>query len=166
MNFLLDIPKLIRELLPIALRQLRQFDWLRSLLKGVEYVLNKLNQLREKSLYEISITAQVIMIERVLNDRFDPSLRRIYITDSLDGIDYVNLYLEAEQQAAPALYLDTEIPPGAALPLYTDTEYAANMQFIVWVPAVATNIVAQEVRVAATVNNYKFGGTQYSIEYY
>ncbi|MDY3522054.1 hypothetical protein PG644_10485, partial [Riemerella anatipestifer] len=74
-----DIEKLAVLLTPTFLRKERFMAWLRCLLFPIKPIQERGLSERAEDLYKLEHTAQVCSIEKVLNDRFDVSERRIRI---------------------------------------------------------------------------------------
>lgn len=82
------------------------------------------------TVYWLGINSQVCFMEKALNDKYDPSLRRIEIVDGIE-FDSVPLYLKVENKPV-VLYKKGE---GAPLILYTKMETQIfTSDFIVLVP--------------------------------
>src|SRR5205085_605358 len=72
---------------------------------------------RDAKNYQLIISPQVCYLERMLNDRFDSSLRRIKIDDAVWHLPW---FLYQEDELKPqALFLESENKPKA---LYTEGE--------------------------------------------
>lgn len=114
---------------------------------------------RIENLYKIENTGQVCSLRGSLNDRFDPSLRRIYIGDGQQNpTTYV--HTEAEEQL---LFTNTEgEDDDETIYVYTEAETAdTGLDFIVYVPtAIAT---AERYALIAHIEFYKAGGKRYAI---
>ena len=100
---------------------------------------------------ELKITPQVWSIEKMLNDRFDMSQRRIYLSETprLRG----NFYFRPTDNK-PWFHLDTFYISERRLGFAND--------FIVNCPA---HLRAQEDRIIATINQYKLISKQFTINY-
>jgi len=80
-NYTWDFTKLVTYLLPSFLRTDKHIGWLKSLCTPTNTKHTEFVTFTEEKLYEQNFTGQVISLERLLNDQFDDTLRRIYITD-------------------------------------------------------------------------------------
>jgi len=160
--FNIDFDNLVWTNLPIRLRQPIQFAWLKALAAPVKYVYNLFMTNRANSLYLLGHNSQVCYIEATLNDTFDTSLRRIYITDG-SAMAPVNLYLVTE---ADPVWLGKVSEEGTTsyldpVPLYTESETIVRIGFIVNVPA---SITFDMARMKALVDLYRLPGRNvYSI---
>lgn len=130
----IDFTKLVKWWTPLPLRKT---FWL-TLLGVLVYPIVQLYQLfllyRTAVLYDLMITPQVCYLESLLNERYDFTLRRIFIDDV---VEQAPLYIYEDAETKPIdLYTVAEDSP---VDLYTDTEggdYADD--FIVWVPVALT----------------------------
>lgn len=112
---------------------------------------------RNTNLYRLAITPQVCYLEKMLNDRFDFALRRIYIADA---IWYSPWYLYQEPELKPQwLYQEPELKP---IYVFTDGE-AGLLQddFVVFVPS---TLVFNMPEMMGLLNIYKLGGIHYNIQ--
>lgn len=115
------------------------------------------SQFRNDNIYKLDHNGQVCYMRKSLNDRFDPSLRRIYIGDGQEH-KTTYIYTEAEQQEV-YIYMDDEDP---TLWLRTEAETAdTGLDFIVYVPLSIFN--QQIFELDAHIKFYKAGGKRYSI---
>lgn len=107
--------------------------------------------------YQIRMNYQTCYLEAFLNDRFDFSLRRIYIEDA-ETVDQVYLYQDEEDRPI-YLYQDTENNP---VYLYTEGESIGDLlnDFIVWVPI---GVLFDENEMRAMIAT-KLCGKRYKIE--
>jgi hypothetical protein len=131
------------------------------LLKAILFPLIQLHnaflKYRDAKLYSLTITTQVCYLERMLNDRYDFTLRRIRIADAVWHLPWF-LYQEAELKPE---YLWQEAE-GTAVVLYTEGESgAAKDDFVVLVPSILP-FDPNEMRSA--IDNYRLFGTQYKIQ--
>jgi hypothetical protein len=136
MRFDWDIDKTILWLMPSFLRKIAHWSWLKALLSPVKSKYADFLVYREAQLYESYLTGQTIQLQRILNDKYDPDLRRIIIIHSLDN-DIV-LFLDEENQPDEDLvfYMDSE-GQADTLSLYLDEEAGGVLpvDFRVLVPA-------------------------------
>ena len=112
---------------------------------------------RKAKLYQLMISSQVCYLERLLNDRYDFTARRIYIDDA---IWHQAWYLYQDEELKPEwLYQEGENNP---VWLYSENE-AGELKddFVVFVPA-AMDFDENEMR--SLLDNYRLFGTHYKIE--
>jgi hypothetical protein len=96
--YTVDYLKLVLWLLPQQLLQSKMIAWLNIVVSPVIYLYLQFLQFRKNKLYELSITPQTCRMEALLNDRYDFTLRRIYIED---GKEYPPLYLYRDAESKP-----------------------------------------------------------------
>lgn len=138
----------------------KRFDPLLSvqkvILKPVKYLYALFLPYRAEMLKKLRYNSQQIVLENLLNDMFDNTLRRIRVYTTYDVIKPPYVYNKAENQP---LYVhnQTEYDADATLPVY----YAYNVpelgilyDFVV--ECAAGSLTAnQEVRLKAVVNYYR-----------
>lgn len=124
--------------LPVRLRQTVQYAWLKVLLRPVMFLAGLFKANREANIYDLKHNGQVCFMEAVLNDTFDPALRRIFIDDPA-YIDPLYLfppmslrpvYLGLASEAGTTIYPDPQW-----LYLRTELYSGGGVQFIIHVPA-------------------------------
>jgi hypothetical protein len=155
--FEVDLPKLVRLLLPPRMRKMKHVAWLQALTNPVNYLYQQFRRNRDANLYRLYITPQVVYMEKLLNDRYDISGRRINIKDALV---YDAEYLYQEQELKPLyIYKEEENKP---VYLFTDDEIGSDsVDFFVLVPP---DLVFNENEMTALINNYKLAGKRYKIQ--
>jgi hypothetical protein len=134
-RYRVDFARLVWLLLPALLRRPRQVAWLTWLTGPVRRLYARFVAYEAYVRRELSYNSQVLLFELALNDKFDPGLRRIYITNSGTELQPVYLNFVAEQQPNPDLYFQAENhqPP---VYLYRWIEFASQVDFIVHAPAI------------------------------
>lgn len=80
-NYSWDITKFVTYLLPSFLRKAKQIAWIKACLAPMNTLNADLVQFVTDTRYRLNFTGQVISLQRLLNDKFDNTLRRIYIGD-------------------------------------------------------------------------------------
>lgn len=80
-NYTWDFTKLITYLLPSFLRKAKQVAWLKALCAPTNTIHTAFTTFTTEKIYEQNFTGQVISLERLLNDTFDNSMRRIYLSE-------------------------------------------------------------------------------------
>lgn len=140
---------LVRQLLPVRLRNAMQLAWLNCLVSPVVYVYNLFYANRAANLYNLGHNGQVVKLAAALNDAFDNTLRRIYISDPVfDDADW--LYQRDELKP---LYFYTRAENKPVYTYLRSEVYAAGgVQFVVYVP---TGLVYDVNRMKALINQYR-----------
>ncbi len=163
--FDIDYDRLAWQSMPVRLRKNVHFAWLKCLIEPVKYLFGIFKTNRTANLYSLAHNSQVCYLEAVLNDTFDPSNRRIFISDP-SYTDPIYIYKNIE---AKPVFIDliTEIgthviPAPDPIPLYTEGETLFMApSFIINVPMV---VPFDTDRMKAVVDVYKLPGRNvYSI---
>lgn len=141
-------------MLPNRLKQIRLINWLQCLVKPIVTLYLSFKLYREAKIYQLTITPQVCYLEKLLNDRYDFILRRIFIDDA---VDKEVLYI----------YQDAELKPvwlGEVF-IYTDGEASTETNdFIIKVP-LAMQFTFEEPEMLSLVKAYKLAGMVAKIQY-
>lgn len=149
---------LIQILVWRVVRKPRIVDFIYAASKPLRDVVLLFNALRDNTRYELQFNGQVIYLEHVLNDLFDPVNREIYITDDAN-IEYTYIYLNGESGTnQPYIYLNSETPTNQAY-LATSAEQLSQYHFIVNIPATVVDLYG----LRAIIDKYKLAGRRYSI---
>ena len=125
---------------------------LRSMIAPVQDISDDMNTLQTNTLEFLNYTGQHKAMEEYLNDLYDPSLRRIYITENdIAGIDAVNLYQSGEVNPEPyTFYQSGEVNPGP-IAFYQSGEAVVDDNFTVNIPS---SIVYDADRINSQIRNY------------
>lgn len=151
-----DFRRIIIWLLPVDPRTTIEVSWLQALFAPLRTLYTLFNGRRVTNLYTLSITPQVCYLEKMLNDRYDDTERRIYITDG-ERVPDVYIYLEDEQKPL-YIYLDSEASP---VYIYTKAEReTGESDFVVHVPS---TIIYNDNEMRALLDSYKLASKRYNI---
>lgn len=153
MWFNIDFYKLIQLLIPSFLRQPILKGFLKSIGAGLNTIHYKLTLFKSRIQYELEHNSQVCRLRKVLNDRFDDTLRGIKITE---GYTHERLYIYTFVEQQPKF-----------LPLFVhqSTEYSDTaLDFIVTLPNYL-NLSLIQTELEALINSYKLASKRYKIEY-
>lgn len=157
MWYSVNYKKLVVLLLPSFLRKPKLIGYLQALTVPIDQLYYKWSNFRKDNLYKLEHTGQVCSLEKSLNDKFDPTERRIYLGEG-NVYDTTYIYTEGEFQD---VFLGTEGEEDT-LWIYTESETADNgIDFIVFVPQSVYD--TQIYGLKAHVNYYKAGGKRYEI---
>lgn len=143
-------------LLPVWCRQSLNVQFIYASTRGLRDVYDWLINLRQQKSYELQFTGQIIYLEHVLNDQFDPIYRQIYIEDAAD-VEYLYIYNQIEAEQQTYLYNNTE--PFNGIYLDTNQEQQSSNQFIVNIPNTGIN----QDQLKKWINKYKLAGKNYTI---
>ena len=147
----IDFGKVVRWNLRRKKRMPRILALLNAMAKPVALLHQDFLKYRKAKLYQLMITPQKCWLERLLNDRYDFTQRRIYIGD---GIDHAPRYIYQEAELKP-LYLGTKI-------IYTAGESGdLKDDFVIFVPL---DIVFESAEMISLVKAYKLAGTKFKIQ--
>jgi len=153
----IDFKKLVKWWTPYPLRKIFWLTFLGVLLYPVAQLHQLLLRFQTAKLYQLKINSQVCYLEQMLNDSFDLTLRRIYISDA---IWYLPTYIYQEAELKP-VYVKKE---GEDTPVYIYTESEAGEfrdDFVVFVPV---GLVFNMDEMKGKIDSYKLSGTSYKIQ--
>lgn len=163
-----DLSLFIRQLLPGLLRRSKWLALLDGLLLPVVVLLDEFHVFRLQANYKVAHTAQVVQMEKILNDAFDVTLKRIYI-DNVTFSEYIYLWPQADEEPHHLQQIDA-IPDNPLFLLQGD-EGILNPDATVWVPIamqpltpVAEDAFLTEMR--GLIDYFKFYNINYQILYY
>lgn len=143
--------------LPAHWRKIRRVQFLLALYEPIRESYGQFMDFMTRILYEAKINGQVIKLERVLNDKFDPFDRRIYISDG-DYYDAPTFFEEWKNE--PVIFYaegDTRNP------VFWSTDALNNrvsVNFYVNVPA---DVYFDAAMMRALVTKYKIFGRTFEI---
>ncbi|AZI53912.1 hypothetical protein EIB75_10580 [Epilithonimonas vandammei] len=151
MWFNTDFQKLVKLHLPTTMRTAEMQQWVQSLTAPIIYLNNDFLEFRNNNLYILQHNSQVCYMRGVLNDKFDPQQRRIYIDD---GDLHTRQYIYTDGEKKPK-YLGT-------MYLYDDAEYEdTGVDFVVWIPE---NLEYDDFEMRAQIDRYRLASKRYKIK--
>ncbi|MBI1837793.1 MAG: hypothetical protein HYR91_11075 [Flavobacteriia bacterium] len=109
--------------------------------------------------YDLSFNGQVISLEELLNNKYDPITRGIYIDDTLDQQN-TYLYNKNEENEHTYLFNKEEIDFEHTY-LFNKEELDSIMDFTIFIPS---SVVFTEIQLRKIVDKYKLPSKQYLIE--
>lgn len=139
----------------------RMVDWLKSLVAPIQSLHIKFNAFVDIKRYEINLTGQVVYLEHYLNGIFDPTEKRIFISDGSPIFSSI-IYNKSEAIHSSVIYNKSENEESALV--YNKAELATQNDFIVNVPSAITLTVELLNQIKASVNLYKQAGSRYTIQ--
>lgn len=163
-NFGVKLKELVVGLIPLKIRGDHFTEWIGALVKPIQTMNDAFAVVVADIRYELSFNGQVIYLEHILNDQFDPSSRNIYIDDPDQYIDDNYMYNKGEDQDSLTIYNKSE--GGPDLYLYNLAETAENDDFIVFVPDTISFDAAMQVQMSDIIDRYRHAGKRYSFETY
>lgn len=150
-NYDIDFSKMIKQLLPTALRTTIRMAWLKAVLKPLRTLHDAILAYRTAKLYEVKWNGQTIKLQNLLIDKFGAG---IYITNNIVYGD--SLFVGADSNDVAAYIGD-----GIDVSNTIDISYTiGSTNFTVYVPS---SIVFTMSEMMAYINKYKFYGTTYNI---
>ncbi len=144
--------------LPTDLRKIKTVQYVLALYEPIKDSYNRFVQFMNDQLYDAKINGQVIKLERVLNDTFDPIDRRIYISDG-EYYDAPTFYEEWKNE--PVIFYaegDTRNP------VFWSTDALNNRVSVNFYVNVPQAIFFDSARMRALVNKYKVFGRTFEIK--
>lgn len=131
--------------------------WLRLFTNQLQGLQTTVNDYMTAQRRAVAATGQVISLEDYLNELFDSSLRRIYISDAALIVDEF-ITMQQELLDTPVTFMESESDPTWVL--YTEAESIAASDFIVNVP---NTLLAVTNEIAHIIDTYKLAGKKYTI---
>lgn len=154
----IDYSKLFLWLLPPRLRKSKMISWTKALNTPVHTLYLGFKAWERESWYLLRYqTGQVAYLEFVLNDKFDPVQKRIYISGG-NQADRLYIWQDSELQQPVWLHTDSE---GQPVWLFTDAELAIGWSddFTINVPY---GLAAEDATIKATADRFKRDGKSYA----
>jgi len=166
--FNVNLTSVITWLLPSFLRGNAITALIKALVLPLQNLHLSLDAFRTQKQYELNITSQVIWLEKMLNNIFDPINEQIYIED-VEADVQVYIAHKYESHRPPYIYHRSE----SAYPtfIYHRNEVLLQSNFTVMVPVLIYNGLLQNNssglnKMKASINKYKLFGTTYTIQSY
>lgn len=164
----LNLATWARDLTPPLLRRPRLLAFVQALLAPLRELNAELLAYTTTARRTLAYNCQTLAFEGLLNDGFDPGLRRIRIANTDVNLqpDFVNL--AREQQPAFPLWRRAE--GEAAVFLRRRAEYFSQVGFVVLVPtslvpADAAAATRWRTRLEATIRRYKYATINHATRY-
>lgn len=161
MWYSIDFDRLIKILLPPVLNSTIQNKWIQSLLNPLKETHTYFGLFRLDINKRARFNGQVIILENILNDEFDPDERGIIIQSNVNVISQVYIYQPAESGSEyiyqPSENIDTFI-------FQPDEDMTSSYDFIVIVPDGILSI-EDELRIKALTNRWKIDGKRAKFQY-
>ena len=147
----IDYNKLAVLLLPTFLRKPKIIGFIIALVTPIKWLHNEWLIKRDFDWYRLQNTGQVCKLRKVLNDRLDPGLRRIYIKEG-NAFPRQYIYTKAENKT---VYL-------GIFHIQSQNEYInTGKDFIVYAPQ--SIIDAEIYQLEYLIKYYKLAGKRYLI---
>ena len=172
----IDYKRLIVLLLPTFLRRPLLFGLIKSLVLPIITLHSDFLAQRRSNIFQANHTGQVCYLRGMLNDAFDATLRRIYISDA-EALEWTMLYKKELFNTAggkhPLMLGKADstangvmvFSGGVRLVSKQGSVGAIGSDFAVMIPLALRGAV-DESRVVSLVNIYKLASKRYVIQYY
>lgn len=162
-RYIINYTKLVTERLPdVEIRTDEVLAYCLVLVSPLVLVYNSLLTFRLFLLYKLSITPQVCYLEKMLNNQYDNTERRIYIEDAV-LVDGIFIFQEAEEEPI-FIYTEAEsTKPKTYLYTEGETSGAGANDFIVFYPA---GLLFNMNELVSLVNQYKLASKKFTVQPY
>ncbi len=161
----IDFGNLANLLTPPFLRKVKLIDWLIVLLKPLEEVNVSFKSFRNDAIYQVTHNGQVFSLQKVLNDAYDNTERRIRIVDSF-VVDPLYIYPEDDERPV-YVYPEGQEPPY----VYDDVVFEEiDVDFIVLLPSDFRPSNDEdrrilEIQIRSLINYYKLASKRYVLKW-
>ncbi|MBU2923070.1 hypothetical protein KO504_17100 [Winogradskyella psychrotolerans] len=165
-NYLnVDIEKLIKLSLPIDLRKPKTIAFLNALFAPIKANYARFTAFKESVFYIVSHNSSIVLLQKMLNDKFDPSARRIYISN-IQRTDINRFYYWNENKEF-GFYGEGDVQKGF---YYAFQNEAQSPDYIVHIPIEYQPNTELEldkylVKVRSEINRYNHYSKSYIIEW-
>jgi hypothetical protein len=160
LRYRFNLPALINSLLPSLLRKPVTLAWLQAQLQPAAELYAQFVAYAAATRTELSYNGQTLMLEKALNDKFDPVFRRIRIINADTFLQPIYLNFVAEQQPAVPVFFEAEGEP----PLYFEywAGYVNQVGFTVQLPR---SLRPAEAAVQARIGQLKLALIKHKLLY-
>ncbi len=157
----LHIGRLIKLSLPTFLRKPKTLAFLNALFKPMLSQYNAFVAYKDDAIYRVSHNGSVTLLQKVLNDAFDDSQRRIYI-NNVQRRDTLRLY-SREFERDIGTFTDAKFGFRSALEFdNTQADFTVHIP-IEYQPDTELELNKYLIKVGAIINYYKIYGKNYNI---
>lgn len=162
-RYIINYTRLVTERLPdVEIRTAEMLAYCLVLVGPFVTVYNSLLTFRQFLQYKLSITPQVCYLEKMLNDQYDNTERRIYIDDAtlVEGI----FIFQEEEEEPLFIFTEAEVTkPKTFLFTEGETSGAGLNDFIVYYPA---GLLFNMNELVSLVNQYKLASKKFTVQPY
>lgn len=158
-RYIINYTKHVTQRIPVEFRFADVTAYLMVLAGPFISIYNSLLSFRDQIIYKLTITPQVVYLEKMLNDRYDTVQRRIYI---MDGQEYAQLFIYMAAELKPLfIYTKAEVAKPKNY-LYVKGEVGqGTFDFVVFVP---NDVAFDPNEIASLINTYKLASKTYNIQ--
>jgi len=155
----INYTRLVKQRIPVQISMPNLIALALSCSVPFVYTHTLLMSFRNLILYKLTITPQVVYLEKMLNDRYDTSARRIYIAD---GKEYTPIFLFRKEELKRIFLFRKSESGFLQRYLYTRNETGQfTYDFIIHVPAIVSFDLNE---LKALVNIYKLASKTFKIQ--
>lgn len=165
MNVGINFKAVFQYLVPFRIRQSRMVEYMAALLAPLQVINGYFASHVETIRYDLKFNGQVMYLEHVLNDKFDNTLRRVYIDDpSGQQIFTPYVFNRIEQQPPLHLFNVADAKPLLEnIVLRNQVELLVTTDFVVKVPVGIFNSTIQ-VQMSDLIDRYRIAGKRYTFQ--
>jgi hypothetical protein len=160
MNFNFNFFDYIKQAVPFFLRKEKFLAFLETLLKPTQTINDEFGDYVPAMRKKAHQTGQVVYLERLLNDLYDNTLRRIYIDEGQANILPPFVFNKVEDRP---IYIYNKAEGEDLFYLYNKSEFFTEPDFIVFVPTAILD-PALQILIERQVNEYKQAGKQFEVQ--
>lgn len=153
-----DFKRIVSLLLPVRLRKPKLVSYLYVAVAQIQGISRTFDVFRQNTDYRLSLNSQVCHIRAVLNDRFDPAERRIYI-DDVSSMPEKLLH-----RRSTSLFLTVGLRPDAVVINHRNLGGFDSYDFVVVIPSELKDKF-DEVQMRAIIDTYKLAGKRYLLKF-
>lgn len=162
---MINVLNFINQLLPSALKIEVVVKYLKVILSPVDYIVSKFQAHKNNISYKLAHNSQICYLEKLLNDSFDNTERRIYITDA-ESVDMLIAYEYQDVQKRIIACEDSSEFANYEVIAYQSQIIGNNLnKFIINVPN-ESQIISREAELRALTNRFRFAGKLFYIIYF
>jgi len=155
--FNIDFQHIAYNLTPFFKRTTAFIDWLYSLTRPLKEINLGFVSFVSNTEYNLTFTSETNVLERFLNDQFDPISRGIFITN-INEVDFQFIFNKAENKPPVYIFNKSEAEP----PFYvlTRNELLQSINYTINVPVA---VIFNPIIMRARVDFYNQSGKNYNI---
>lgn len=159
---ILNVPQLIKDLTPMNLRQPIRNDWLYALNVQLVNLYNNFLTQRDEDIYDVNHSGQLLSLQELLNDKFDPVNRLITIDDGV-WLDDFYLYNKEEKVYTYLYNKDEVIDPSLQQYIFNNKESEDRDKFYDFIVNVPNILTSEEKEIRLYIDRYKAFGFVYKL---
>ncbi len=157
-----DFKRLAVLLLPTPLRQPRLTALVQVLMSPLSRMGRELTAYRSSKAYRLGHNGQTCYLRAVLNDRFDPVLRRIRITEGVQEERTLLIYMRELERWR---HIRRRNGNGQTILYRRGYGGIGNLDFWVEIPSALQSVINED-EVYAVTNTYRLASKRFGITYY